>query len=109
MGSVPPLSVGRNQVGMRVLGAPPSWQGVMTNATVPLSCDPAWHSILDQVMDAIDAWLGEQDEGVTRVPIVHFLGPLMTSLQMRPGPQPLFDYLSAAPGVNDTLGWGWNK
>jgi len=37
-------------------------------------------------------WLERIDPNATRVPLIHFVGPLMGSLQMRPGPQQLFKY-----------------
>jgi len=57
-GGVQPLKVATNTMGMRVLGVPASWRNDMTNSTLPLSCDPAWHAMLDTVVDTIDAWLG---------------------------------------------------
>ena len=113
-------TVATNALGMKVvvrptdpngtdLWNPNNWlAGVTADKAIPISTDPAWQSQVRRLTLGLAGWLGDVDPNATRVPVLHFSGPVMGSLQMRPGPQNLFGYLSNDDGV-DTLGMNWTK
>eukprot|EP00039_Didymoeca_costata_P021587 m.344922 g.344922 ORF g.344922 m.344922 type:complete len:478 (-) comp25425_c0_seq1:87-1520(-) len=112
----PPASSGDpflacNNVGMKVLVQPRDWNPhfgpVVPNVTIPISTDPGWQNQVAKLTAFLDSWLAEIDPNATRIPIVHFAGPVMTSLQMRPGPSQMFDSLSN--DGYDKFGMEWTK
>lgn len=116
--SVP--TVATNALGMRVVVRPTepetgddAWNkyidqaGVEAARAIPVSTDAIWQSHVAFLMRGVGGWLEAVDPSATRVRVCHFAGPVMSSLQMRPGPQQLFQWLDNAGG--DTLGMQWSK
>ena len=113
-------TVATNALGMKVVVRPTDlngtdvWNGknglggVTANRAIPISIDPAWQRQVATLTRAVACWLGSVDPDATRVPVLHFAGPVMDSLTMRPGPDQLFTYISNDLGV-DTLGMNWTK
>ena len=82
--------------------------GVTSNKAIPISTDPGWQRQVAKLTRAVAGWLGRVDPNATRVPVLHFVGPVMDSLTMRPGPDQLFEHLSDDGSV-DMLGMNWTK
>ena len=81
--------------------------GVEAARAIPISTDAAWQLHVAALMRGVGGWLEEVDAAATRVRVCHFTGPVMSSLQMRPGPHELFEWLdNTGP---DTLGMAWSK
>ena len=116
--SVP--TVAKNALGMRVVVRPTDpttgvdrWNkyineaGVEAGRAIPISTDPLWQEQVAKLMRGVGEWLEKIDPSATRVRVVHFSGPVMSSLQMRPGPQELFQWMDNSG--TDTLGMQWSK
>lgn len=104
-------TIAMNELGMRVVVQPREWipfpNDVVPNSTIPISTDPAWQRQVNAATAFVADWLERADPNATRVTMVHFFPPVMTSLQMRPGPQQLFEYM--ANNGTDTIGMDWSK
>lgn len=113
-------TVAKNALGMRVVVRPTdpttgldSWNqyieeaGVEAGRAIPISTDPQWQSHVAKLMRGLGGWLEEIDPSATRVRVAHFSGPVMSSLQMRPGPQELFQWMDNSG--TDSLGMQWTK
>lgn len=112
-------TVATNNLGMRVVVRPTfpngtdmwdafNWAGGATaNRAIPISTDPVWRAKVLQLGRGIGDWLATVDPDTKRVRVMHFLAPAMTSIQMRPGPQQLFEFLDNYG--SDTLGMNWSK
>ena len=112
-------TVATNALGMKVVIRPTdpngtdAWNmynylgGVTANRAIPISTDPVWQQQVATLTSGVAGWLGSVDPNATRVPVLHFAGPAMDSLTMRPGPDKLFAYLS--DDSVDTLGMNWTK
>ena len=114
--SVP--TVATNELGMVAVVRPTAackdiWNPYITTAEVeatraiPISTDPAWQAQVHSLTQAVGTWLAEIDPNATRVRVVHFAEPAMPSLQMRPGPMELFEWMDNTG--EDTLGMNWTK
>jgi hypothetical protein len=114
--SVP--TVATNELGMMAVVRPTAackdiWNPYITTAEVeatraiPISTDPAWQAQVHSLTQAVGTWLAEIDPNATRVRVVHFAEPAMPSLQMRPGPMELFEWMDNTG--EDTLGMNWTK
>eukprot|EP00038_Savillea_parva_P031820 m.90745 g.90745 ORF g.90745 m.90745 type:complete len:630 (-) comp9877_c0_seq3:96-1985(-) len=112
--------IGHNALGMRVVVRPTDrngtdlWNKYVTESTsvdgvrgIPISTDSAWRVQRNTIVTSLGQWLEEVDPNAIRVRVMHFVGPLMASLQMRPGPSELFPYL--ANTGPDVLGMNWTK
>jgi hypothetical protein len=113
-------TVARNALGMRVVVRPTNattgcdaWNkhideaGVEAGRAIPISTDPFWQEQVATLMRGVGQWLEQVDAAASRVRVVHFSGPVMSSLQMRPGPHELFRWLDNSG--TDTLGMQWTK
>ena len=116
--SVPTVS--KNVLGMRVVVRPTNattgydaWDknideaGVEASRAIPISTDPVWQAQVATLMRGVGGWLEEVDPAASRVRVCHFAGPVMSSLQMRPGPHELFQWMDNIDP--DTLGMQWSK
>jgi hypothetical protein len=107
-----------NALGMKVVVRPSvngtdlwnpwNWAGGVTaNRAIPVSTDVAWQTQISRLTKGVNDWLGAVDPNSTRVRVAHFSGPVMGSLQMRPGPSNMFACMDN--NGTDTLGMNWNK
>lgn len=74
---------------------------------IPISTDSAWQAQITRLTTGLGTWLNQADSDAMRVRVIHFVGPVMSSLQMRPGPEELFPSLDNSG--KDTLGMNWSK
>jgi len=77
-----------NVLGMRVVLQPRAWNPyegpVVPNTTIPVSTDPAWHRQVSRMTAFVDGWLSTADPQCTRIPVLHFIPPVMTSVRTTP-------------------------
>ncbi len=50
---------------------------------IPISTEKAYHTLLEEVMEKVSTWLHNYDPMGTRIPMLAFIGPFMSSNQMR--------------------------
>ncbi len=97
----------KNKLGMTVVRIPPRQRSTgdeMPTSEIPISTDPVYHRQLQNLIAAVAQGLATLDPDARRIPLFHFVGPAMTSNQMR---VPLPD-LFPNQGT-DKLGAGWTK
>jgi hypothetical protein len=115
-------TVATNALGMRVVQRPTyavngtdMWNknirldGGDPQRAIPISTDETWQRVVSELTVAIGGWLAEVDPAVTRVRVLHFMPSMMASLQMRPGPMPLWMAANLTNDGTDGLGMGWSK